>query len=328
MGWGGGARQAPPPAPPPASPAGPPLLQLSEERDAAIVPIGNLVPDSVPVDDNEVGAAPACAATAALPACCASPWVRLGRRAAGLASPRLPCCPSLPLLPSLAVFTLPSAAAASSSSTRVLTTPQDNNVVAKEVGERRNLEAAPEQLYNHVDLVQLLDIVDLAAGADVAGARRARQGCCGCNLRRRRLPGVLPDKMGDARLPARPSVVSTTSRLAPRGTAGNRGYYLKGEGVLLNQALINCALQFGYTRGFTPVHTPFFMQARARAAGGGGRLAPSWEAHARLCARCRPLPASLAPRCAALCLPRRSPSWPSARSCHSLMRSCTRWGLG
>jgi seryl-tRNA synthetase len=30
--------------------------------------------------------------------------------------------------------------------------------------------------------------------------------------------------------------------------------------VLLNQALINCALQWGYKRGFSPVHTPFFMQ--------------------------------------------------------------------
>ena len=33
--------------------------------------------------------------------------------------------------------------------------------------------------------------------------------------------------------------------------------------MLLNQALINCALQFGYRRGFKPVHTPFFMQASA-----------------------------------------------------------------
>lgn len=32
----------------------PTAAQLSEERDAAIVPIGNLVPDSVPLDDNEV----------------------------------------------------------------------------------------------------------------------------------------------------------------------------------------------------------------------------------------------------------------------------------
>ncbi len=30
--------------------------------------------------------------------------------------------------------------------------------------------------------------------------------------------------------------------------------------MLLNQALINCALQFGWARGYKPVHTPFFMQ--------------------------------------------------------------------
>lgn len=42
--------------------------------------------------------------------------------------------------------------------------------------------------------------------------------------------------------------------------AGSRGYYLKGEGVLLNQALINYALQFSVRRGATPVQTPFFMQ--------------------------------------------------------------------
>lgn len=30
--------------------------------------------------------------------------------------------------------------------------------------------------------------------------------------------------------------------------------------MLLNQALINCALQFGHKQGFTPVQTPFFMQ--------------------------------------------------------------------
>ncbi|PSC72955.1 Serine-tRNA ligase [Micractinium conductrix] len=117
--------------------------QLSDERDAAIVPIGNLVPESVPVDDDE-----------------------------------------------------------------------DNNVVVKELGSRRNLGAeqggaGEEKLYNHVDLVQLLDIVDLEAGTAVAGSR---------------------------------------------------GYYLKGEGVLLNQALINCALQFGVKAGYTPVQTPFFMQ--------------------------------------------------------------------
>jgi seryl-tRNA synthetase len=42
--------------------------------------------------------------------------------------------------------------------------------------------------------------------------------------------------------------------------AGSRGYYLRNEGVLLNQALINYALQFAAARGFSPVHTPFFMQ--------------------------------------------------------------------
>ncbi|EFN57228.1 hypothetical protein CHLNCDRAFT_56101 [Chlorella variabilis] len=65
---------------------------LSEERDAAIVPIGNLVPDSVPVDNDEA---------------------------------------------------------------------RDNNAVVKEFGERRQEEG----LLNHVDLVLLLDIADLEAGA-------------------------------------------------------------------------------------------------------------------------------------------------------------------
>ena len=34
---------------------------------------------------------------------------------------------------------------------------------------------------------------------------------------------------------------------------GSRGYFLKGAGVLLNQALITYALQFAYKRGATPV---------------------------------------------------------------------------
>ena len=42
--------------------------------------------------------------------------------------------------------------------------------------------------------------------------------------------------------------------------AGSRGYYLKGVGVMLNQALINYALAFLTRRGFTPVQTPFFMR--------------------------------------------------------------------
>jgi seryl-tRNA synthetase len=42
--------------------------------------------------------------------------------------------------------------------------------------------------------------------------------------------------------------------------AGGRGYYLKGAGVLLNQALISFGMNFLYERNFTPVQTPFFMR--------------------------------------------------------------------
>lgn len=81
---------------------------------------------------------------------------------------------------------------------------QDNNVVVKTFGEKGD-----KKPYNHVDLVQLLDIADLENGTAVAGGR---------------------------------------------------GYFLKGAGVLLNQALINFALQHAYKRGSTPVQTPFFMR--------------------------------------------------------------------
>jgi seryl-tRNA synthetase len=79
-------------------------------------------------------------------------------------------------------------------------------VVVKTVG---TAGKASHHRYNHVDLVQLLDIVDLEAGVKVAGGR---------------------------------------------------GFFLKGAGVLLNQALINCALQFGVKKGYEPVQTPFFMR--------------------------------------------------------------------
>jgi len=42
--------------------------------------------------------------------------------------------------------------------------------------------------------------------------------------------------------------------------AGNRGYFLKGPGVLLQQALINLALRKLTANGFTPLYTPFFMR--------------------------------------------------------------------
>lgn len=41
--------------------------------------------------------------------------------------------------------------------------------------------------------------------------------------------------------------------------SGSRAYYLINEGVLLNQALINFALQFARERNYQLVHTPFFM---------------------------------------------------------------------
>ena len=40
---------------------------------------------------------------------------------------------------------------------------------------------------------------------------------------------------------------------------------MKGEGVLLNQALINFALQSGYRAGYQPVQTPFFMRQNVMA---------------------------------------------------------------
>jgi len=47
-----------------------------------------------------------------------------------------------------------------------------------------------------------------------------------------------------------------------RGTtiAGNRGYFLKGPLVFLEQALINFALKLLYEHEYTPLYTPFFMR--------------------------------------------------------------------
>jgi len=42
--------------------------------------------------------------------------------------------------------------------------------------------------------------------------------------------------------------------------AGHRGYFLKGVGVLLNQALINYGLATLIKKGYTPVQPPFFMK--------------------------------------------------------------------
>lgn len=42
--------------------------------------------------------------------------------------------------------------------------------------------------------------------------------------------------------------------------AGARGFFLKGDGLMLNQALINFGLTFLKKRGFTGLQPPFFMR--------------------------------------------------------------------
>jgi len=42
--------------------------------------------------------------------------------------------------------------------------------------------------------------------------------------------------------------------------AGHRGYFLKGHGVLLNQALLNYGNTFLATRQYTALQPPFFMK--------------------------------------------------------------------
>jgi len=42
--------------------------------------------------------------------------------------------------------------------------------------------------------------------------------------------------------------------------SGNRGYFLKGPGVLLQQALMSLAVQILLKKDFTPLYTPFFMK--------------------------------------------------------------------
>jgi len=47
--------------------------------------------------------------------------------------------------------------------------------------------------------------------------------------------------------------------------AGHRGYFLKGVGLLLNQALINYGLTFLMNREYTPLQPPYFMNKEAMA---------------------------------------------------------------
>ena len=50
------------------------------------------------------------------------------------------------------------------------------------------------------------------------------------------------------------------------GVAGHRGYFLKGAGLLLNQAIINYALSFLMEREYTPLQPPYFMNKEAMGA--------------------------------------------------------------
>ncbi|KAG2244052.1 hypothetical protein Bca52824_094121 [Brassica carinata] len=87
------------------------------------------------------------------------------------------------------------------------------NAVIKVWGEKR-VASPGQKLKNHVDLVELLDIVDTKRGAEIAGGR---------------------------------------------------GFFLKGYGVLLNQALINFGLTFMNDRKFTLLQPPFFMRKNVMA---------------------------------------------------------------
>ena len=54
---------------------------------------------------------------------------------------------------------------------------------------------------------------------------------------------------------------------AERGqkVAGHRGYYLKGYGMLLNQALIHFGMKYLFQKGYTPVQPPYFMKREVMA---------------------------------------------------------------
>jgi hypothetical protein len=64
-----------------------------------------------------------------------------------------------------------------------------------------------------------------------------------------------------ARLPDPAPGRITYGRITPHPScAGGRGFYLRREGVLLNQALIQAALAHGVAAGCEPIMTPFFMR--------------------------------------------------------------------
>jgi hypothetical protein len=81
-------------------------------------------------------------------------------------------------------------------------------------------------------------------------------------------------------LPPAPAAVPSAARSTATAHAGHRAYFLKGPGLLLNQALINYGLSFLGARDYTP------LQVRGRAGGRGSRgRAGAVAAHARACVR-------------------------------------------
>ena len=128
---------------------------------------------------------------------------------------------------------------------------EDDNVVVRTWGEPRDKVRAP---YNHVDLVHMLGIVDLEAGAAVAGGRgyylmdegvllnQAGRGV----VRSSEIVSVRPSLIVHPSLfvhPFRsiPTIPSLRSAAPPR------------------QAIIQLALSTLVKKGHRPVHTPFFM---------------------------------------------------------------------
>ena len=101
-------------------------------------------------------------------------------------------------------------------------------------------------LYSHVDLVELLDIVDLVNGPAVAGGVNNTAGHDAAS--------------SSIHVLARPNTGVWRCDRIMLSPPGGRGFYLKNEGVLLNQALIQAALHHGYSKGALPVMTPFFMR--------------------------------------------------------------------
>eukprot|EP00960_Hanusia_phi_P062858 765283-Hanusia_phi.AAC.3 len=103
----------------------------------------------------------------------------------------------------------------------------------------KELDAAAQKhegKLSHVDLIPMLGLADTERGAAIAGKIGART--CAC-------------------------VLVCVLMLVFKG---NRGYFLIGDGVLLNQALISYGLAFLCPRGYVPLQTPFFMQKEAMAA--------------------------------------------------------------